>query len=90
MTSCRLVYSFGSIFTNINGVTSPENILIVITGIRITSLVVRNIISRWLLGALPRNLNQTHTLLYKYVMFNSEYHFSSAAIFIVRTETRLF
>jgi hypothetical protein len=88
MTPFRLVYSYGSIFTNMNGVTSPENILIVITGIRITSLV-RNIISRWLLGALPRNLNQTHTLLYKYVTFNSEDHFSSAAVFIVRTETRL-
>ena len=36
-------------YTNTNGVTSPENILIVITGIRITSLV-GNIIYRWLLG----------------------------------------
>jgi hypothetical protein len=37
MTPCRVVYTYGSIFTNIKGVTSPENILIVITGIRITS-----------------------------------------------------
>jgi len=89
MTPCRLVHSYGSIFTNMNGVTALENILVVITGIRITSLI-RNIISRWLLGALPRNLNQTHTLLQKYVTFNSEYHFSSAAVLIMRTETLFF
>jgi len=88
MTPCRSVHSYGSIFTNINGVIALENIL-VITSIRITSLI-RNIISRWLLGALPRNLNQTHTLLQKYVTFNSEYHFSSTAVLIMRTETLFF
>jgi hypothetical protein len=76
-------------YTNTNGVTSLENILIVIAGIRITSLV-RNINFRWLLGALPRKLNQTHTLLYKYVTFNSEDPFSWATIFIISTETHLF
>jgi len=40
----------------------PENILIVITGVGITGLI-RNIIYRWLLGALPRNLNQTDPFL---------------------------
>jgi len=67
----------------------PENILIVITGVGITG-PISNIIYRWLLGALPRNLNQTDTFLYKYVTFNSEDNFSSAAIFIIRTETHLF
>jgi DeoR/GlpR family transcriptional regulator of sugar metabolism len=93
VTPCRLVYNCVSIFTNLNGVTSSENLLIVITGIRITShkkcffsLADWRFTAKFKLDAHFASIN-----CYKrYVTFNSEDQFSSAAILIIGTETYLF
>lgn len=47
MTPYRVVYSYGSVFTNRNGVTTPKYLLTVVTGTRITNLSEMCLVVCW-------------------------------------------